>query len=70
MTDDEVRAYLNGLKPGEKVIETGNSCMRGKTGVVYIGKSKISMGTVCVRWSDGTGTSATWGTRRISDLKD
>jgi hypothetical protein len=69
-TGPEVMAYLKSLKPGEEVIETGSSCMTGKTGVVY---ESTSDGGTCVKWDlkDGTymGTSVTWGTRRISDIK-
>ncbi len=67
MTDDEVRAYLTSLKAGEEVIETGQNCMKGKKGIVYIGDGVYSKGCVCVKWQDGMGTSATWGTRRITD---
>jgi hypothetical protein len=69
-TGPEVLAYIKGLKVGEEVIETTQSSMFGKTGVVY--ESTSSEGT-CVKWDlkDGTymGTSVTWGTRRISDVK-
>ncbi len=67
MTDDEIREYLKGLQPGEEVIETGKSCMTGKTGVVYISDNELTRGSICVRWEGGMGTSATWGTRRIKD---
>ena len=69
MTNEQVVEYLKGLKPGEQVIETGNSCMKGKKGVVYIGQGKESKGSICVMWEGGMGTSATWGTRRITDTK-
>lgn len=64
MTDDEIIAYLRSLKPGEEVIETGQSCMTGKRGIVYISQNE----SICVRWENGMGTSATWGTRRIREI--
>ena len=71
MTDDEVRTYLQGLRDGEQVIETSMSGMHGRTGVVY----HNAQGCVCVLWDnkngDGSsqmGTSATWGTRRLSNV--
>ncbi len=67
MTEDQIGEYLNSLKPGEHVIETGRSCMTGKKGVVYIGEGRMSKGTICVLWEGGLGTSATWGTRRLAD---
>ena len=73
MNDDEVREYLRSLKPGERVIETGQSCMTGRKGTVYISENEMTKGSICVRWDklpgeNGTmGTSATWGTRRLAD---
>lgn len=67
-SDDQVREYLNSLREGERVIETGQSCMTGRKGTVYI-KDKYP----CVLWdklpgdTGQMGTSATWGTRRVSD---
>ncbi len=66
MTDEEVRTYLRALKPGEQVVETGESCMKGKRGIVYLSENESTKGSICVRWEDGMGTSATWGTRRIN----
>ena len=74
MTDDEVMAYLKTLKVGERVIEVGQSCMTGKKGTVYISENEMTKGSICVRWdawpgeTSRMGTSATWGTRRISDI--
>lgn len=68
MTEDEVRKYLSGLLPGESVIETGESCMKGKRGTIYISQNEATKGSLCVRWEDGLGTSVTWGTRRISAM--
>lgn len=71
MTDDQVREYLLSLKEGERVVETGQSCMTGRQGVVYI-KNNLP----CVMWDklpDDTGrmgTSATWGTRRIEEKNE
>jgi hypothetical protein len=65
-SDDEIRAYLNSLQDGEEVIETGESCMTGKTGIVYTSTNEATKGK-CVKWEDGMGTSVTWGTRRLSD---
>lgn len=74
MTDDEVRAYLKNLKPGERVVETGQSCMTGKEGEIYISENEgTTKGSTCVRWdalpgeTGRMGTSVTWGTRRISE---
>lgn len=67
-TSEANLAYITSLKPGEEVIECGESGMKGVKGVVYISKSH---GDVCVMWNVGKqkmGTSVTWGTRRISDL--
>ncbi len=67
-TDDDVREYLRGLQADERVVETGQSCMTGRTGTVY-----IKDGLPCVRWdklpgdTGQMGTSATWGTRRIKE---
>lgn len=67
-TDEEIREYLNSLEPGDEVIETGLSCMTGKTGVVYISDNPgPTLGSKCVKWENGMGTSVTWGTRRIAD---
>lgn len=67
-TSPENLAYISALKPGERVQETGGSCMQGKRGVVYLNEEKQT----CVRWDMGRreymGTSVTWGTRRIADL--
>jgi len=62
-------AYMTSLKPGEKVIEMGESCMKGIKGEVYL--SKEAGHGLCVLWDlpEGKmGTSVTWGTRRISDI--
>ena len=67
-TGPEVLDYLHTLKPGERVIETGQSCMTGVQGVVY---ESTTGGGTCVRWElpEGKmGTSVTWGTRRLTDL--
>ncbi len=65
----DVLAYITSLKSGEKVIETGESCMKGKKGVVYLklhafGRDKHD---VCVMWEGKMGTSVTWGTRRVTN---
>lgn len=68
-TGPEVLAYLQGLQVGERVIETGQSCMFGKVGTVY---QSTSGGGICVRWEleEGRmGTSVTWGTRRLADAE-
>lgn len=73
MNDDETRKYLQGLKPGERVIETGKSCMTGRKGTVYISENESTKGSICVMWdaaeseTEKMGTSVTWGTRRIED---
>ena len=70
MTDDEVRAYLKGLKAGERVQETGVSGLYGRQGDVYLNDK----GDVCVLWDEGRGeggrmgSSVTWGARRVSDV--
>jgi len=71
MNDDDVRAYLMGLKPGERVQETGVSGIYGRQGDVYLSKSG---GGVCVLWDAAPGeegrmgTSVTWGSRRLADV--
>ena len=65
---DEIRAYINNLKEGERVVETSRSCMYNKKGTVYINEG----GGVCVMWDldaagNRMGTSATGGTRRLSE---
>lgn len=64
-TGPEVVEYLRGLRPGEKVIETGQSGMQGAVGEVYTNGD----GVTCVKWDIGggrwMGTSVTWGSRRI-----
>jgi hypothetical protein len=73
MNNDQVKDYLNGLQVDERVIETGESCMTGRTGTVYISQNEATKGAICAMWDclpgeDGRmGTSVTWGTRRISD---
>lgn len=70
-TSPENLAYISALKPGEQVIECGESCMKGARGVVYLSTEKGSEGSVCVRWQTDEGvmgTSVTWGTRRIGDV--
>lgn len=63
-------AYLNTLKAGDRVIETGNNCMRGCSGTVYLNDNNL----ICVKWdravgeSRWMGTSVTAGTRKISDV--
>jgi len=69
-TEEEILAYLQGLQPGERVRETGNS-MTNQEGDVSIN----GRGSVCVLWDpfeDGNrmGTSITYGTRRVSDLEE
>jgi hypothetical protein len=68
LNNDQVREYLRSLREGERVVETGQSCMTGRQGVVYI-KDNLP----CVKWdklpgdTGQMGTSATWGTRRIGE---
>ena len=76
MEGQELRDYLNGLKEGERVVETGQSGIHGRKGTVYWPEDGPSRGP-CVRWDniddpDGPrmGTSATGGTRRVSDTKE
>lgn len=69
MTDKQTIDYLNSLKEGERVVEINNTCMRGRRGTVY-----HKNGYPCVLWDaepgekGRMGTSATWGTRRITDV--
>ncbi len=71
---EQVQEYLRSLQPGERVIETGSSCMTGRTGTVYISENTMTKGSICVKWdalpgdTGQMGTAATWGTRRISDV--
>ena len=63
--------YVTLLKKGNRVIETGNNCMHGRCGTIYLNKS----GDVCVMWDkaideDGyMGTSVTAGTRLLCDVR-
>ena len=72
-TEQQVKDYLNGLQVDERVIETGKSCMTGRTGTVYVSTNKATEGSLCVMWDrlpgddSRMGTSVTMGTRRISD---
>lgn len=69
-TGEKLRAYILGLQPGERVIELGESGMKGRQGTVYVSHDR---GDVCVLWDrldgeDGQlGTSATGGTRRLTE---
>jgi len=64
------QSYLKSLQPGDEVIETGESAMTGKTGVVYISQAPgPTHNTLCVRWEDNMGTAVTHGTRRIGDIE-
>ncbi len=71
MTDEEVREYLLGLQPGERVQETGVSGMTGRQGDVYHNED----GVVCVLWDEKPGeggrmcSSVTWGARRLKDVR-
>lgn len=61
-----VRAYLNTLQVGERVVETSiGHAYHGITGTVY----KNSDGYLCVSWDTVPvmGTSVTYGTRRMAD---
>jgi len=67
MKQDKIVDYLMSLKHGERVIEMGQCCTKGFEGTVYIKK-----GYPFVQWDaqkdmQTFGTSATSGTRRISD---
>jgi hypothetical protein len=64
---DDLVAYLRALKEGDRVIETGRSGLHALQGTVYLKDGP------CVRWDEmegqkgRMGTSATGGTRLISD---
>lgn len=72
LTGSALVEYLKALKPGERVVETGRSCLQGREGTVYLGKQ----GEVCVLWDkkrgeDGQmGTSVTGGTRRVTEAQN
>ena len=74
-TEEDLKIYWNSLEEGERVIETGVSGMYGRTGVVYMDDKRETSPNKCVRWDtlDGEvgymGTSITWGTRRLTDIK-
>lgn len=71
MNDAQLLEYINGLQVGEIVIETGRSCMTGQNGTVYISKNAgVTLGSKCVMWQDGMGTSVTAGTRRLREVLD
>jgi hypothetical protein len=68
----EILAYIKGLQPGERVIETGQSGMKGRMGTVYVSRNEgVTHGSICVLWDEKPGeggqmgTSVTWGTRRM-----
>jgi hypothetical protein len=69
--DEQTREYLRGLKVGERVVECGESCLKGRQGTVYISKSVP--GSICVLWDklegeEGQmGSSVTWGARRLNE---
>lgn len=73
LNEQEMRDYIFSLKVGERVIETGQSCMFGAVGTVYISDNEGTRGTKCVMWewpknAAGMGTSVTHGTRRIKEV--
>lgn len=77
LTHEEFCKYVDGLQPGERVIETGQCGMRGHTGHVYVSNNPgPAFGTKCVSWdpwpgeTGRMGTAVTRGTRRISDVPD
>jgi hypothetical protein len=47
-TGEEIRAYLIGLKPGERVVETAPSGLQGRRGTVYLGTGEHTKGDICV----------------------
>jgi len=71
MNTVEEREYLDSLRPGERVVETGQSCKAGQQGTVYV--SRLT-GNICVMWDEIPGdggrvvTIVTHGTRRVSDV--
>jgi len=66
------RKYLQSLKVGDRVVETGRSCMFAATGTVFM--SETPGHGMCVRWDVLPGdkgqmsTSVTHGTQRIRDV--
>jgi hypothetical protein len=64
MNDQEFRTYVEGLKVGERVIETGMSGTYGWTGTIYISETH---GGKCVMWDEENGgdttTSLCWSRR-------
>jgi hypothetical protein len=72
MTDEEFVEFVKGLQPGERVVETGDCGMKGRTGEVYISDGEMTKGAKCVRWdalpgeTGRMGTSVTHGTRRVT----
>ena len=75
MSDEQFRKYVSSLKVGERVIETGKSCMAGAVGTVYIWTNEETCGSKCVMWGwpkdvATLGTSVTHGTRRIKEVLD
>ena len=72
LTGSALVEYLKGLKPGERVVETGRSCLQGCEGTVYLGKQ----GEVCVLWDKKPGeggqmgTSVTGGARRVTEAQN
>lgn len=69
---DMIAEYLNGLKDGERVIETGQSGLFGRLGIVC----RDHLGGPAVKWDKHEDdipqgqmtTSATHGTRRFFDV--
>jgi len=67
---EELIEFIRSLKPGDRVVERGQSCMTGETGTVVL----CGDGRTGVRWDtkfrEGSGmvTSVTGGTRRLQDI--
>ena len=69
MNRKTLHKYINSIKDGEIVVETGLSCMNGIKGEVYTNTN----GVKCIHWEpfDDSGnrmkTSFTEGAKRLSD---
>jgi len=72
VTNDDVRLYLRGLQPGERVVNTGMDAFHKRQGDVYM--SKTEGHGLCIlfdpdREGEGRyGSSVTWTARRLSDV--
>ena len=72
IADTKILEYLESLKLGERVIETGQCALKGRLG--WVVQSSLQAG-VAIQWDTADGetgrltTSPTWGTKRLDDVE-